>query len=158
MPRTLVGRACKLYRNTVYANGAPDEATPTWSEVSIIKDARYSITGQTADVTVRRHGTVKREETVLNEVSVDFDIRVPRDKLSSPDYVAFRDAQMNHTPIELALCNQDITLDGTEVFRVVCDITSFSEEQPLGDAVKISITAKATDSVNVPAFTETEVP
>lgn len=154
MGRTLLGRTCRLYRNTAVTDaGLPDEAEAEWNELDLVKDAKYSISGQTSDTTVRRHERVKREETVLDEVSVEFDIRVPRDKLSSADYVALRNAKMSHAPIEFALCNRPISTAGTEVFRVVCEITSLSEEQPLGDAVKISVTAKATDSDLPPRFT-----
>lgn len=158
MARTLHGRACKLYRNTAVLNGMPNETAPTWSEVGIVGDATLSLSGQTADITVRKHGMFNREEIVAHEVSIEFDIKVPADKLSSADYVAFRDAYISGNAIELALTNAAITADGTEAFRCVCVIADLSEEQTLGDAVKISMTAKATDSANPPRYETISAP
>lgn len=149
MGRTLKGRAAKLYRNT------GTWAIPVWTEIDIIKDAKYQLSPQMTDVTVRKHGAWKRQEQTLLDFSAEFDLRVQVDKLADANYVALRDAAVNATPIEFAFTNGPIATAGNEMLRITCELSGFGEEQPLGDDVKINVSLVACDSDNDPEFDET---
>ena len=140
------GRAQKLYYSTT-----GDEESPTWTEIDIIKDAKYAAAGETSDITMRRHGRFKRETVPLVGITGEFDVRVQED-FSDAALTALRTAHMAGTPIHFAWANGPIDTAGTVYLSVVMEVSEVGEEQPIGDAVGISVKVTAADSDNEPEF------
>jgi hypothetical protein len=68
------------------------------------------------------------------------------------DFGAIRDTFLNRASMEFAVMDGDITVSGSQGLRATCMVTNFSRNEPLEEAVTVSVTVKPTYSVNPPSW------
>ena len=68
------------------------------------------------------------------------------------DFTAIRDAFLNKTAVELAVLDGDVVTTGSQGLRASFMVTSFSRNEPLEEAITVSVTMKPTYSANPPEW------
>ena len=123
------------------------------TEVKNVKDLTLNLESGEADVTTRATKGPFRftkgwraSVATLKEASLEFQILYDTE---DEDYNAFADAYFNNTPMALFVTDGNGTgLDAD------FSITGFSIEQPLEEALSVSVTAKPTASERAPQWTK----
>jgi len=133
----ILGLDAKLLRGTAGSTGNV--------EVKNVKDLTLNLESGEADVTTRATGGWRASAATLKEASLEFGILYDTE---DPDFQAFQAAYFGNTPI--ALFVTDGSGGGLDADW---SITAFTVEQPLEEAVSVSITAKPTASTRAPAWT-----
>ena len=114
------------------------------TEVKNVKDLTLNLESGEADVTTRATAGWRASVATLKEASLEFSILYDTE---DTDYNAFATAYFNNTPLSLFVSDGNGTgLDAD------FSITGFSIEQPLEEALSVSITAKPTASERAPQW------
>lgn len=114
--------------------------------VENVKDVTLNLESGEADVTTRATKGWKATVATLKDASLEFNILYDTADL---DFIAFQEAYFNNTPLALFVS------DGLGVgLDADFSITAFSQEQPLEEAMTVSITAKPTSTNRAPAWEE----
>lgn len=130
MPETpRIGQECKLYRNT------GTNATPTWSEVTGVRDLSLPLAADKVDIS-DRGSRFKKETGGMIESAISFQLTY---RNGNADHAALRAAMLNKTAIEFAVMSGDITTSGEEGLRSFCEVFTFNHEQPLSDGVTVDV-------------------
>ena len=133
---TVLGLDAKLLRGTAGATGA--------TEVKNVKDLTLNLESSEADVTTRATKGWKATVAALKEASLEFGILYDTE---DADFTAFQAAYFGNTPIALFVTDGDgHGLDAD------WSITGFTVEQPLEEALTVSVTAKPTASTRAPVW------
>ncbi len=133
----VLGLDAKLLRGAAGATGA--------TEVKNVKDLTLNLESSEADVTTRATKGWKATVAALKEASLEFGILYDTE---DADFTAFQAAYFGNTPIALFVTDGDgHGLDAD------WSITGFTVEQPLEEALTVSVTAKPTASTRAPAWT-----
>ena len=138
-----LGLSAKLYRNT------GTYASPTWNEIKNVKDVTLSLEAGEADVTTRGNAGWKASVATLKDASVEFEMVWDS---SDDDFSVIRDAFLNHSAIDFAVMDGDINVSGSQGLRATCMVTNFSRNEPLEEAITVSVTVKPTYSDNPPTW------
>jgi len=140
-----IGLTSKLYRNT------GTYASPTWDEVSNLKDLSLEMSAQEADASTRGTGGWAAAVTTLKEAEITFDMNWDPD---DTDLQAFRDAYLNRSAIELAVLDGVIgnTPADAHGLRASFAVTKFSRAEPLTGQNTVSVALKPTFAANAPAW------
>ena len=138
-----LGLDAKLYRNT------GTYAAPTWNEIQNAKDVTLNMEVSEADVTTRGNAGWKAVVGALRDASIEFDFVWDT---AADDFPVLRDAFLTRNSIEFAVMDRDITQSGAQGLRVTCVVTKFNCNQPLDEAITVSVTLKPTFSLNPPAW------
>lgn len=132
----VLGLNAKLLRGEAGSQGT--------TEVKNVKDLTLSLESGEADVTTRATGGWRASVATLKEASLEFGILYDTE---DADYKAFADAYFDNTPLALFVS------DGNEKgLDADWTISSFSIEQPLEEALTVSVTAKPTASTRAPSW------
>lgn len=134
--------AVVLGLDAILMRGAAGQTAST--EVKNVKDLTLTMESGEADVTTRATSGWKASIATLKEASLEFGILYDTE---DADFTAFRDAYFSNTA--LALFVTDGNGSGLDADW---SITGFSVEQPLEEAVTVSVTAKPTASTRAPAW------
>jgi len=134
----VLGLSAKLYRNT----GTYD--TPTWQEITLVKDVKLTLSKGEADATTRAAGGWKQSVATLKEASLELElVWDPSDQ----SLTALRDAYLNNTPVDLAVMDgpmQPGTGKTSQGLRALWDVFSFDRNEPLEEVLTVSVTLKPT--------------
>jgi hypothetical protein len=138
-----LGMDAKLFRNTgVYA-------TPTWSEITNVKDVTLSLEAGEADVTTRGNAGWRANIATLRDASLEFEMVWDAE---DDDFTAIRTAFLTNGSVEFAVMDGDVLTAGSQGLRASMSITNFSRSEPLEEAITVSVTAKPTYSANPPEW------
>ena len=118
----------------LYYGAAGQQAT---NELSIVRDVSLNLEKGEADITTRANGGWKATAGALKDGSVEIEI------LYDPDdagFTALKNAYINNTAIALAI------LDGAGGHGLDADfaVLNFNRNEPLEEAVTVSVTVKVT--------------
>ena len=138
-----LGLDAKLYRNT------GSHGSPTWNEVENVRDVTLNLEAGEADVTTRGNAGWRATVATLKDASVEFDMVWDT---ADDDFAAFRDAFLNHTAVEVAVMDGDVAAAGSQGLRATCAVTNFSRNEPLEEAVTVSVTIKPTFAADPPSW------
>ena len=134
----VLGLDAKLFRGTAGSQAA--------TEVTNVKDLTLNLESGEADVTTRATQGWKATAATLKEASLEFTIHYdPADA----DFTAFQTAYFSNTPLALFVSDGQDTAHGLDADF---SITAFSVEQPLEEAMSVSVTAKPTASTRAPQW------
>jgi hypothetical protein len=133
----VLGLDAKLLRGAAGSTGA--------TEVKNVKDLTLSLESGDADVTTRATEGWRASVATLKEASLEFGMLYDTE---DADFQAFSDAYFNNTAIALF-----ITDGAGNGLDADFSITGFSVEQPLEEALSVSVTAKPTASDRAPSWT-----
>lgn len=136
-----IGLKSKLYRNT------GTYASPTWDEVSNVKDLSLDLSANEADAGTRGNGGWAAVVATVKEAEVTFDMLWDPD---DTDLQAFRDAYLNGSTIEVAVLDGVIgnTPADAQGLRFEGIVTKFSRAEPLADIDSVSVALKPTYTTN----------
>ena len=141
-----LGFDAKLFRNTA------TYAVPIWNEITNVRDVTLSLEAGEADVTTRGNNGWRATVATLKDGSIEFEMVWDS---ADDDFTSIRDAFLDKTSIELAVMDGAMTTPGSQGLRASFMITSFSRNEPLEEAITVSITAKPTYSANPPSWMTT---
>ena len=132
----VLGLDAVLMRGTAGSKGT--------TEVKNVKDLTLNLESGEADVTTRATAGWRASVATLKEASLEFSILYDTE---DTDYNAFAEAYFGNTPLSLFVSDGNGT-----VLDADFSITGFSIEQPLEEALSVSITAKPTASTRAPQW------
>lgn len=125
------GKDFKLYRNTVESY-----VTPTWEEVTNVRDLTRSLEKSLADASIR--GTSFRLQVgTLKDLSVEFQmVYDPADAA----YEAFEEAFFDDLDIELLILDGPIGTLGSKGIRFEAQVSNFTVNEALEDVGLTDVT------------------
>lgn len=132
----VLGLDAKLLRGTAGSVGS--------TEVKNVKDLTLNLESGEADVTTRATKGWRASVATLKEASLEFGILYDTE---DADFLAFQAAYFGNTPLSLF-----VTDGAGGGLDADWSITGFSVEQPLEEALTVSITAKPTASTRAPEW------
>ena len=144
-----LGMDAKLYRN----NGTYE--VPDWVDMTNVKDLTLNLESGEADVTTRANNGWRATAATLKDGSVEFEMVWDPEE---DGFTAIQQAYFGNTSIEFAVMDGDITVPGTQGLRATMSITSFTRNEPLEEAMTVSVTAKPTYADQAPDWMEIEAP
>jgi len=139
----VLGMNAKLYRNT------GTYASPTWTIVSNVRDVTLSLETGEADVTTRAASGWRQSIATLKDAGLEFEMVWDG---TDAGFTAVKDGYMNGTNIEFLVLDGDSATSGSQGLRAEMSIMTFSRNEPLEEAVTVSVSAKPTKSDNAPAW------
>ncbi len=130
---TKLGLNAKAYRNT------GTYGTPTWVEMSNIKDANLNDSMAEADVTRRASGGWRETEPTLREISFEYDaVNIADDA----EVLAIMAAHAGRTSLDLAIMDGPIATAGSEGVRGHFKVFSRNRAEELENAQMLSFVFK----------------
>ena len=138
-----LGMEAKLYRNS------GTFGTPTWAELTNVKDVTLNLEKGEADVTTRANNGWKATAATLKDASVEFEMVWDT---TDTGFTAIQQAYFNNTPIELAVMDGPIATAGSQGLRATMQVNNFSREEKLEDAIMVKVTCKPTYAANAPTW------
>ena len=142
-----LGLDAKLYFCVAGIGGSP-----SWVELSNVKNVTLSLTKGEADVTTRANNGWKATAGTLKEGSIEFEMVWDT---ADAGFKAIKDAYFNNSLIGIAAMDGPISganSSGSQGLMADCMITDFSRDEPLEEALSVKVTAKPTYSVNAPTW------
>jgi len=137
------GLDAKLYRNT-----GTYEA-PVWAEISNAKDLTLNLEKGEADVTTRANDGWRATVGTLKDGSIEFEMVWDTEDAG---FSALQSAYFDDTAIELAVMDGDIEEAGSQGLRASFVVTNFTRNEPLEEAMTVSVTLKIAYSDNAPQW------
>jgi hypothetical protein len=141
-----LGLDAKLYRNSA------TYAAPSWQEMKNVKDLTLNVEAGEADASTRGNGGWRAILATLKDGSIEFEMVWDT---ADAGFTAIKDAFFNNTQIEFAALDSPSNAPGSQGLRASMAITNFSRNQPLEEAITVSVTAKPTYSEHPPAWMTT---
>ena len=138
------GLDAKLYYCVAGIGGSP-----TWVELSNVKNVTLNLQKGEADVTTRANNGWKATAGTLKEGSIEFEMVWDT---ADSGFTAIKNAYFNNTIIGLGVMDGGIAVNGSQGLWADCSIIDFSREEPLAEAIKVKVTAKPTYSANPPIW------
>ena len=138
-----LGLDAKLFRN------AASYDTPDWQVMVNVKDLTLNIEAGEADVTTRGNNGWRAIVATLKDGSIEFEMVWDT---ADAGFTAIKDAFFNKTPIELAAMDGDIATAGSQGLRATMAVTNFSRNEPLEEALTVSVTLKPTYAEHPPEW------
>lgn len=132
----VLGLNAKLFRGT--------SGTTAATEVTNVKDLTINLESGEADVTTRKTAGWKATRSTLKDASIEFGMLYDTE---DADFTAFQGAYFAGT--KLALFVTDGDGNGMDADF---SITGFTVEQPLEEAMTVSVTAKPAASTRAPKW------
>ena len=133
----VLGKDCKLYY------GETLTATPTgaedWTEIDNAKDVNLQLDNGEADITTRGNSGWKATAATLKEASIETEMLW---KPSDPAFAAVLDAWLNNKELAIAAMSGAMAVAGSQGLAGNCVVTSFKRNEPLEEAVTVSVTLK----------------
>ncbi len=143
MASFVLGYNAKLYRNT------GTHGSPTWVEMTNVKDLTLNMDLDEADVTTRGNAGWKANVATLLDGSIEFEmVYDPTDA----SFTAVQTAFFTRAAIEFAAMDGPIATTGSQGLKATCMVKQFSVEEKLAEALTVKVTIKPTYSVNPPAW------
>ena len=132
----VLGLDAKLLRGSAGTTGE--------TEVKNVKDLTLNLESGEADVTTRATSGWRASVATLKDASLEFGILYDT---ADADFTAFQSAYFGNTPMALF-----VTDGAGSGLDADWSITGFSVEQPLEEALTVSVTAKPTASTRAPQW------
>jgi len=143
MAKIPLGYQAKAYINT------STTGTPSWTEISIIRNVTLNLEKGEADVTTRGAKGWKEVLPTLKEASIDTEaVWDTEDTL----FGKLLDAFLNDTNLEFLFLDGDVKTTGSQGLRAVCGIFKFSRDEQLDGALLANVSLKPTYGAVKPSW------
>jgi hypothetical protein len=126
----LKGIDCKVYRNTA------TYGSPTWALVNPTIEVTVNLENSTFDAS-NRDSNYRLQLPALTDISVDF--RFHKDK-DDADFLALETAAQTRANLDLLILDGLQTVATSDGWRVLGFFSSWTESQPLEDAITVDAT------------------
>lgn len=140
---TRLGMDAKLYRNT------GTYASPTWTEITNVKDVTLNLEKGEADVTTRANNGWRATVGTLKDASIEFQMVWDT---ADAGFDAIRQAFFSNSAIEFAVMDGVISSPDSEGLRATFDIFNFTRNEALEEAIMVDVTIKPTYADNPPQW------
>jgi len=144
-----LGMDAKLYFDAAGVGGG------SWAELDNVRDLTLNLETGEADVTTRGNAGWRAIVATLKSGAVEWDMVWDT---SDPAFSAIKDVYFNNTPIGFAIMDGDIATAGSQGLQADFSITNFSRNEPLEEAITVSVSAKPTYSTTAPAWVTVPAP
>lgn len=135
----VLSQNAKAYRNT------GTYASPTWSEITLVKDLTLNLTKDKADVTTRGSGGYKEFVDGLKDASVEFSHLWDT---SDAHFTALRTAYTANTAVEVLILDGTSATSGAQGLRAHMMVESFTRNETLGEALMVDVTLSPVKNTN----------
>ena len=142
-----LGMEAKLYFCAAGIGGSP-----TWTELTSVKNVSLALQTGEADVTTRGNSGWKATAATLKEGSIEFEMVWDT---ADAGFAAIKNAYFGNSLIGLAVMDGSIIAAGSQGLWADCMITNFSRDEALEEAITVKVTAKPTYSTNAPQWKTT---
>lgn len=126
-----LGKDAKIYRNS------GSRLSPTWVEVSIVKENTLNLEKGEFDGSTRGTGGWRAKAGTLKDASIELEVM---HKPTDAAVIAFMDAFLAGTNIEMQIMDGDRTVQGNEGLHADMQVMSMSRAEPLEEGIVWSIT------------------
>lgn len=138
-----LGQNARLYRATSLSG------QPNWLLVENVRDLTLTLEAGEADVTTRGNNGWRATVATLKDAAIEFEMVWDT---ADDDFIALRNAFMTGTSLAFAVADGPIGDEETQGLVATFMITGFTRNEPLEEAITVSVSAKPTYSVNPPAW------
>ena len=138
-----LGMEGKLYYDASGVGGS------SWTELTNVKDLTLNLETGEADVTTRGNAGWRATVATLRDGSIEFEMVWDT---ADAGFTAIKDAYFNNTSIGFAVMDGDIATAGTQGLQANFSVTNFTRNEPLEEAMSVSVTCKPTYSTTAPAW------
>ena len=139
-PNFILGMSCKLYRCATLLDGTTNTpALATWIEQDNVKDLTLNLETGESDITTRANNGWRATAATLKDGSIEFEMLW---KPSDAGFAAIQAAWAAGTEIALAALTGADDVAGSEGLASNFTVTNFSRNEPLEEAVTVSVTLK----------------
>jgi hypothetical protein len=135
--KTILGIDCKAYRNT------GTNASPTWNEVPNVSDPALALESSEANVTTREGGGWELTKEAIKKASFEWKMIADSDDV---DWVAFRDAWLNKTAVEMLILDGPVGTAGSQGLRAPMAVLKFSRGEENEGVAMTEVSVKPTRS------------
>jgi hypothetical protein len=126
------GKDFKLYRNT----DSPYDNSPTWVEVTNVKDLTRNIEKALADASVRG-SNFRQQIGTLKELSLNFQmVYDPADA----GYLQYEESFFSNTQVETLVLDGGVGTNGSRGIRFMGEVTTFTVNEALEDVGLVDVT------------------
>lgn len=129
----VLGMNCKAYRNT------GTYGSPTWDEITNIRDLTLKLEAGDADVSRRASAGWRERLPALRDASVEFDMVWAT---ADTDFQALLDAYTAGSAVGMLILDQAQGTAGSEGLRAAMGVFSFTREEPLEQAAMAKVSMK----------------
>ena len=137
------------YQAKAYINTATTGTTPSWTEISIIRNVTLNLEKGEADVTTRGAKGWKEVLPTLKEATIDTELVWDADDTL---FAKLLDAFLNDTNLEFLFLDGEVTAQGSQGLRAVCGIFKFSRDEQLDGALIANVSLKPTYGAVKPSW------
>ena len=142
-----IGLDCKLYYNT---GGNEDPIVPgNWTELDNAKDVTLNLEKGEADVTTRANAGWRATAGTLKDGSIEFEMVWDT---SDAGFTAMKDAYFNGVSIGILALDGGVSVSGSQGLVADMEVINFSRNEPLEEAVTVSVTLKPAYSDEPPRW------
>jgi hypothetical protein len=147
----ILGLDAKLYYQTTGTRAAwpASGAAPNLTEITNCQDLTINLEKGEADVTTRGSGGWRQTAGTLKDGSLEFTMVVDP---SDAAFTAIQTAYMNNTQLAVAALNGASDAAGTQGLWASFEVTNFSRNEPLAEALTVSVTLKPGYSTVAPEW------
>lgn len=135
----VLSQNAKAYRNT------GTYGSPTWDEITNVKDLTLNVTKDAVDITTRASGGWREFADGLKDASISFSIVWDT---SDTDFTAIRSAFTGNTSIEFLILDGSSATTGNQGLRATCMVSSFTRNETLGDALMVDVEIRPVKNSN----------
>lgn len=139
-----LGKDAVLYRNT-----SGNFAAPTWDDIPNVRDLTQSLEKGDADVSRRSGGGWRERLGTLKDGSVEFQMLFDE---ADPDFIAFRDAFLNDTLVDVLVCSGDVGTTGEQGLHAEMGVFGFGLGQELENGQTVDVVLRPSPSANAPEW------
>lgn len=129
----------QLGMNAAIYFGNAGDAIGSLDELDNAREVTLTLNAGEADITTRANDGWKATAATLKECQVDFTMIW---KPGDAGFSAIKDAYLNSTEVELAVLDDDKSVTGAQGPKGSFTITNFTRNEPLEEAITVSVTAK----------------
>lgn len=140
---TRLGLDAKLYMNT------GSYGSPTWTEVTNVKDVTLNMEKGEADVTTRANGGWRATIGTLKDASIEFQMVWDT---ADVGFSAVQQSFFTNAPLEFAVMDGEIGTSGSQGLRATFDIFNFKRNEALEEAITVDVTMKPTYAEHAPEW------
>ena len=141
----ILGMNCKLYRCATLLDATNTPAAATWIEVDNVKDVNLQQENGEADITTRANNGWRATAATLKEATIEFEMVW---KPSDAAFTAILNAWLNATEIALVALDGAEDAAGSQGLASNFSVTSFTRNEPLEEAVTVSVTLKPSSIID----------
>ncbi len=139
-----LGLDAKLYFCAAGIGGSP-----TWTELTNVKNVTLSLQKGEADVTTRANNKWKATAATLKEGTIEFEMVWDT---ADAGFTAIKNAYFDDSVIGIAAMDGGVTTPGSQGLWADCHVIDFSRDEPLEEAITVKVTVKPTYSANAPVW------